>query len=125
MRFPGEVRCIDFLLIAAALAAAVFLGIQVYSGNSASPVLIIESPDGRWMYPADSSVEADIPGPLGMTHVVLENGAARITDSPCPNRTCIASPPISRPGTWSACLPNRVLIRIDGHDPSALDAVGH
>lgn len=125
MKLPGEVRFFDFLIIAAALTAAVFLAIQVYSGNSASPVLVIESPDGRWMYPADSSVEADIPGPLGMTHVVLENGAARITDSPCPNRTCIASPPISRPGTWSACLPNRVLIRIDGNDPSALDAIGH
>ena len=125
MRFPGEVRCIDFLLIAAALATAVFLGIQVYSGNSASPVLVIESPDGRWIYPVDSSVETDIPGPLGMTHVVLENGSARITYSPCPNRTCIAAPPISRPGDWTACLPNRVLIRIDGHDPSALDAVGH
>ncbi|HPA10618.1 MAG TPA: hypothetical protein PLV73_07340, partial [Treponemataceae bacterium] len=78
MNLPRDVRFIDVLLIAAALAAAVFLGIQVYSGNSASPVLIIESPDGRWMYPADSSVETDIPGPLGMTHVVLENGAARI-----------------------------------------------
>lgn len=125
MKLPGEVRFFDFLIIAAALTAAVFLAIQVYSGNSASPVLVIESPDGRWIYPVDSTVETDIPGPLGMTHVVLENGAARITESPCPNRTCIASPPISRPGTWTACLPNHVLIRIDGNDPSALDAVGH
>ncbi len=125
MKFPGEVRVFDFLIIAAAFAAAVFMGIQAYSGNSASPVLVIESPDGRWMYPMDSAVETDIPGPLGMTHVVLEDGTARITESPCPNRTCIAAPPISRPGSWTACLPNHVLIRIDGNDPSALDAIGH
>jgi len=125
MNRPREVRFIDFLIIAAALTAAVFLGIQVYANTSEEPYLVIESPEGRWLYRMDNPVEADIPGPLGTTHVILKDGKARITESPCPNQTCIAAQPISRPGDWSACLPNRVLIRIDGKDPAALDAVGH
>lgn len=118
-------RIFDGILIAAALAAAVLLGIQVYSKTDTEPVLIIESPEGQWMYRMDTTIDIDIPGPLGMTHVHLEGGAAYISESPCPNRTCIAAPPISRPGSWTACLPNRVLIRIDGEAPDEMDAVGY
>ena len=125
MRNVAEIRFLDLLLIAAALAAAVFLAIQVYANTSEEPYLVIESPEGRWLYRMDNPVEADIPGPLGTTHVILKDGKARITESPCPNQTCIAAQPISRPGDWSACLPNRVLIRIDGENPEDVDAVGY
>lgn len=118
-------RIFDGIVIAAALAAAVFLGISVYAATDTEPVLIIESPEGRWMYRLDSVVDVEIPGPLGSTHVHIEDGAASISDSPCPNRTCIAAHPISRPGSWTACLPNRVLIRIDGEAPDDMDAVGY
>lgn len=118
-------RIFDGILITAALAAAVFLGFEVYAATDTEPVLIIESPEGRWMYRMDTAIDVEIPGPLGTTHVHIEDGSASISDSPCPNRTCVAAQPISRPGSWTACLPNRVLIRIDGESPDDMDAVGY
>lgn len=125
MRPNRAIRILDLVVITAALTAAVILGIRVYTQSAQESVLVIESPEGRWMYRMNTDMEADIPGPLGITHVHITNGAASITDSPCPNKTCVAAHPISRPGSWTACLPNRVLIRIDGKEPDSLDAVGY
>lgn len=125
MRPNRAIRILDLIVITAALTAAVILGIRVYTQSAQESVLVIESPEGRWMYRMNTDMEADIPGPLGITHVHIKNGAASITDSPCPNKTCVAAHPISRPGSWTACLPNRVLIRIDGEEGDSLDAVGY
>lgn len=121
----ASLRILDTLLIAAALTAAVYMGIQVYGTPQGTPHLVIESPQGRWVYQLDTPLDIEIPGAIGETHVHIKDGKASITESPCPNKTCIAAPAISRPGTWTACLPNHVLIRVEGSDEEKLDAEGY
>ncbi len=88
--------------------------VWAYAPGSGAPVAIIEASGGRWVYPLDSDRELRIPGPLGETTIEIGAGAARIADSPCPDRTCVAAGSLSRPGQWSACLPNKVMLRIEG-----------
>jgi hypothetical protein len=83
---------------------------------------VISDGKDEWLYPLDASRDVEVPGPLGTTVVEIKDGNARVLDSPCPNKTCIAAGEISLNGQWLACLPNRVFVRIEG-GPSDGDTV--
>lgn len=106
-------KLLDVLLLTAVLGAAVFSGIRVYGNRGEKPRIIIESPSGTWVYGLDRDISVDIPGALGDSTIEIRDGKARIVKSPCPNQTCIAAPGIFRSGEWNACLPNKVIIRVD------------
>ena len=83
----------------------------------------IEGAEESWLYPLDSEVELEVRGPLGHTHVHIHDGAVYVSESPCNQKICIAAGSISAPGTFIACLPNQVLIRIEGVEKEGLDGV--
>ncbi len=45
-------------------------------------------------------------------HIVAEQGHIRFDNADCPDRTCVNTGWISRPGQISACVPNRVLVKV-------------
>lgn len=65
-----------------------------------------------------------MPGPLGDTLVEISGGQARVVSSPCRNQTCVAMPPVRRHGQWTACLPNQVMISVDGGKAPSAGAEG-
>jgi hypothetical protein len=56
----------------------------------------------------------EVKGPLGTTRIVVEEGGARITESPCPHKLCIKRGRVSRVGDLVACLPNGVVMTVTG-----------
>ncbi|MDP4109339.1 MAG: NusG domain II-containing protein, partial [Bacillota bacterium] len=61
---------------------------------------------------------------LGYTNVVLaENGKIRVLSADCPDKVCVRTGFISRPGQSIVCLPSRLVIRLEGESKSGLDAV--
>lgn len=59
---------------------------------------------------------------------VSESGKARITASTCLDKTCVRTGWISRPGQSIVCLPNRLVVRIEGTEAEhtlepSLDAI--
>ncbi len=115
------IRPLDMLIVALATTALVALSISVYGGPS-SAMLSISVDGSEWIYPLSDDRVIEVPGLIGMTVIAIHNGAAHIEDSPCENKTCVASPPISRTGEWAACLPNGVFIVIEGAKSDELDA---
>ncbi len=109
-----RIRPLDAIIVAAGIALVAASAARAYSPGSGTPLAVIDAPGGRWVYPLDRERELSVPGPLGDTIIRIEGGAARIAASPCPNETCVAAGPLSRPGQWSACLPNKVMLRIEG-----------
>ena len=120
-----SVKIIDIFLIIIVLAIAVYSGFSIYGNQGRALSLVIEAPSGDWIYDLKTDRTVKIPGPLGDTTVEIAGGKARILDSPCPNMTCVAAAPLSRQGDWSACLPNKVILRVQGRDlrGEGLDAV--
>ena len=110
---------------AAALSLAVFvLSLALTAaGSGRESVVVIEGPGRSWAYPLAAEVEVDVPGPLGVTHVHLGGGSAWVSDSPCVNKICVAAGRVVRPGSWIACLPNRVFVRIEGRQNAEVDKV--
>ena len=101
-------------------AAAVIIGImsfQIYRNGSDASLVRIDAAGRQWIYPIDQNEQLFIPGPLGRTEVVIEDGHVHVPDSPCTNKICVSTGRIQRTGQWIICLPNDVFIRIEGALP--------
>ena len=64
-----------------------------------------------------------VEGPLGITEIEIRDGKARILRSPCKLKVCIKSGYIQYADRISVCLPNRVVVRVEGNAERGLDAV--
>ena len=62
-------------------------------------------------------------GPAGVTTIHVENGYAWIDEAPCPQKICMRMGKISRTGEMVVCVPNRILLKIDGKDARNLDGI--
>ncbi len=66
-----------------------------------------------------------VDGRLGPVVVEVEAGGIRIEESGCPHHLCVAMGVKRRAGEMVACVPNGVVIRLEGNveDPDVPDAV--
>jgi len=113
-----RIKAFDLLIVLAAAGAVAFSAVLAYGPKGGRAEVVIAGRDGEWIYPMSPDREISVAGPLGETRVVIRDKSVRIVDSPCPNKTCIASGAIAEPNQWLACLPNRVLVRIEGSGTS-------
>ena len=74
-------------------------------------------------FPLMTARVIQVQGPLGTTEVEINQGRARIVRSPCKLKVCIKSGYIQYADRLSACLPNKVVVRIEGESQRGLDAV--
>ena len=109
-----RLRPLDILALAAAIALFAASLAPAAGRRSETQLARITGDGGEWVYPLSANAELEIPGPLGITYVHIEDGAVAVTDSPCREKICVATGQVSRPGGWIACLPNRVFVRVAG-----------
>ncbi len=124
VRLAG-LRPLDWAAAALSLAVFVLALVLTAAGGGREAVVLIEGQGASWAYPLDADVEVDVPGPLGVTHVQVHGGSAWVSDSPCTNKICISMGHIGRPGTWVACLPNRVFVKVEGREGGEVDKVAY
>ena len=108
------------IISGAAIAAAVFYSCTNGKGKSH---LVIETPDAQYIYSLSEDKKITVQGVLGTSEIEISDGKARFISSPCPGKTCIQCPPVKKQGDWTACLPNRVFIRIETDRNQSLDAL--
>ena len=77
--------------------------------------LLVER-DGVVIYTAPLDLErtVELTGRLGITRLAIGQGSVCIEDSACPRKVCIGMGRIERAGELLACVPNGLLVRIDG-----------
>ncbi|MFP4562005.1 MAG: NusG domain II-containing protein [Spirochaetia bacterium] len=115
-------RLVDIAAILITIGVIAVISLQVYTGQGESQAIYIQSSEGKWVYPLDEEGTYGFQGPLGETIVAVENGGVRVVSSPCPEKICISMGTIHRPGSWIACLPNGLFLRIEGENTEELDA---
>jgi hypothetical protein len=104
----------DYVILLFALAA-IFLALGLlYGGAGGQNTVKLKGESGAWVFPLDAEETVEVPGPLGITVVEVRGGRARVLSSPCQNQTCIAAGAIHSHGQWVACLPNLVLLSVEG-----------
>ena len=59
----------------------------------------------------------------GTNTLVIENGEAWISEANCPDKLCMGFGKISRNGEIIVCLPNRLIVAVEGGEDAEVDAV--
>jgi len=117
-----RVAPLDIAAFGLALAIIALVSVRVYARPGGAPAVHLRGPHQEWIFPLDSERTVAVAGPLGDTVVQIRQGQARVLSSPCPEKICLRSGAIARPGQWIACLPNRVFIDIQAGPREAVDA---
>ena len=107
----------DLILVAVLLVAALalFFGLRSRqardTGTGARAVVTVEGREvGR--YPLSKNGTFPLNG--GTNILVVENGEAWVSEANCPDKVCMGMGKISRNGEFIACLPNRLLVVVEG-----------
>jgi hypothetical protein len=114
MRGSFFLKPMDFLAILLSLGMIVLSALGAYARPDSPPGVRIRSAGQTWLFPLDAEETLAVPGPLGDTVIEISQGGTRVLSSPCPNQSCVAAGHIRRRGQWTACLPNGVLLMIEG-----------
>ena len=100
-------------VLVAALVAGLFLAFGPGSVPGAPLVALVHDADGQvYELPLAEDAQLSVTTSLGTNVVAVENGAVRIVDADCPNRTCVASRPLDAPGRQIICLPHQLWIEV-------------
>jgi hypothetical protein len=117
-------RPLDFFSIGLSAALTVLSAFMVYGRPRDASRVIVQGETKTWVFPLDAEETLTVPGPIGDTVVEISGGRSRVRSSPCTNQTCVASGHIYRRGQWTACLPNKVFLYVEGigNDTGVLDS---
>lgn len=73
--------------------------------------------------PLSKNGRYEVNGSLGISRFEILNGKVRMTESACPNKTCIAQGWIKIPKTSIICLPNKVIITPTTNGEARVDSI--
>lgn len=101
--------------VVAVLLAGTVLSFFLLRPAGRGTTLVVEQ-GGRIVFtaPLSSDRTVAIPGPLGETVLAIRGGRARITASACPRKVCMGMGEVDRAGEMLACVPNGVVVHIEG-----------
>ncbi|PLX85783.1 MAG: hypothetical protein C0618_10110 [Desulfuromonas sp.] len=109
-RMTGADRMVA-LLAGLVVVLSFFLPLQSGPGGR-----VVVSVENRTVFtaPLDQPRDFSVEGPLGTTHMQIDAGEVRITDSPCPQKICLGLGALGKKGGLLACVPNRVVVNLAG-----------
>lgn len=117
-KIKGKIKPFDFIAFFLVIFLAVYL--MYLSSKPSSSYLKVTVNEETYRYSLKENGIREIMGPLGITKIQIENGRARIIESPCPNQTCVHQ----GWGKTLVCLPNKVIATVEGFSQEEeLDAV--
>lgn len=114
-----KIKILDIVIIVILLGLTVFSYFYFYSNSSGT--VKVKTDNGVYKYSIAEKQEIKLSGPLGDTVLLIENNEVKITTSACPNKTCVHQGAVSKGSDVLACLPNKVIITIEGE--SEVDAL--
>lgn len=115
----------DFLLILCIiiLAGAGLIWNNFVKGEEGGAVVVYIDGEAVASYPLQEDGEYAIETERGRNLLVIKDGKADVTEADCPDELCVKQHSIHKTGETIVCLPNRVVVEIEGGLDNELDAV--
>ena len=106
-----------------ALAAVLYLAFLFFQAPGGEVVVQVNGTEwGRYALKDDCRVV--IPGiENGSNVLMISNGTAWMVQASCPDKLCVKSGKIQSQGETIVCLPNRVVVTIEGKQAGKADAM--
>lgn len=117
------VKGFDFILVLICILIAVFIGIYFFMSNknqeNISTVAVIKY-DNNEIYRIDLNI-VDEPYYIPIDHeyyskILVEKGKICFEEADCPDKVCVNTGKISKPGQVAVCLPAKLIIKIEGKE---------
>ncbi len=105
----------DFLIILFFLSAIFFL-----PRGEGKKIRVTVDKEKEYIYPLTEDRVLGIKGKIGITKMLIKDGRVRVIEAPCPLRLCMRRGWIRNKGEQIICVPNKVLIRIEGEQFDAI-----
>ena len=114
----------DYLLIGV-IGFAFFCSILFFQWISEEGTFVSISVDGNLLYrlPLNRDKSITVAGPIGQTTILIQNRHVWIEEAPCPHKICMRMGKIRFAKETIVCIPNRLLIRIEGGSYLDIDGV--
>ncbi|WP_349945634.1 NusG domain II-containing protein [Lacrimispora sp. BS-2] len=108
----------ELILVGAILVISGLLSGIFYARNRKPAEQVVVTVDGKPVVTLDLHKDTDmvIDGYGGTDHLVIKDGYASITEASCPDKVCVRTGKIHRSGELIVCLPNRVVVTIEGEE---------
>jgi len=102
-----------FIVLLAGLCTA-WLATTFWQGGVAQKVVIRAGGQLFTETRLDQARRIVVPGPLGVSLIVIEPGRARVAADPSPRQLCVKQGWLSRAGDAALCLPNQISVELVG-----------
>ena len=111
----------DLLLLAGLLTFALisFFLLALFTEGKGTTVNITVDGKPYLSLPLAEDCEFSVHGIAGDNHIRIRNGSVTVTAADCPDLICVRHAPICNAGERIVCLPNRVVVSIDGKGDTA------
>lgn len=112
------------LIVVVLLVAGAAYGVHEFSGSNGADTVTVKV-DGKveGTYPLNKDQKIKING--GTNILTIKNGKAKMTDADCPDQLCVHQKAASKNHESIICLPNKVVVEVDGSEESEFDAVAN
>lgn len=118
-----RLRPYDFVVFLVCAGVATAFSVVAIERSGQATAAEISSDEATLLYALDQDREIIVTGPIGETHIHIEDGRVRFHSSPCRDQICVAAGWMDATGQWAACLPNRTFVTVVGdNDPDLPDA---
>ena len=112
----------DRIVIAAVAVVVLALWPLAAAASDGASRVTITGPTGETVVAISEDAVYEIEGARGTVTVTIEGGAVSVTESSCPDQTCVRTGAVRAAGSVIACVPNRVVVRVGGEGTDGLDA---
>lgn len=112
------VKKADIILLIVLVVIGLLASVYITASKSGGDTVIIEQNGklyGKYSLYQDAEVDVVATDSVRSdVHVSIKNGTAKVTKSGCKNQICVRHSEISSTGESIICLPNKVVVRIEG-----------
>ncbi|MDO8261905.1 MAG: NusG domain II-containing protein [Gallionella sp.] len=106
---PGDWLTLLFGSICVAL-----LALKLWSGDLADKAVIRSGGKIFREVPLSPDQQIEVPGPLGVSIISIQNRKVRIASDPSPRQYCVRQGWLQQAGEIALCLPNQVSVELTG-----------
>jgi len=109
-----HIRPGDWLTLLSGSVAVVWLTLSLWSGELADKVVIRSGGKIFREVPLSRDQKIEVPGPLGMSLILIQHRKVRIVSDPGPRQYCVRQGWLEHAGEIALCLPNQVSVELLG-----------
>ena len=108
-------KLIFFVLVFGAVSAMLASQLLFAAQNASTVLVDIDGKEyGRYNLQEKNSQTLAIESKFGYNKIVIANGSVYVCESDCPDALEIKAGAIQKAGQMLVCLPNRLVVRIEG-----------